>query len=128
MLHAIANNKATAFVNRLSTEESIRQPLEDMITSTVFGPLDLMSDELAAQGLSQILGPKVRAFQLRSATLSFWPRQELGTTQYRQSDVEAQCQRGGAQPIQLRIEVKWGRSPDPNQLLAPPYFQCLCTG
>jgi hypothetical protein len=108
MLHAVVQGKATTFLTKVSRD--LRLPLEDVITSTVFGPLDLMSEDIAAAGLSQLLG--LQELRLDRARLCFWPWLR-SSAEYLHPDVVAIS----PQPrIELRLEIKWGAAFDPQQL------------
>jgi hypothetical protein len=117
MLHAIEQRKATAFFLKIAREETLRQPFEDMITSTIFGPLDMMPREMAAKGLTRILGLDAEGIRIEAATLIFWPWVTGDENRYRQPDIMVKGDGPNGRKIELRIEVKWDARFYPGQLL-----------
>jgi hypothetical protein len=120
MLHAVEKKRATAFLARVESMEPMRHPLEDMITSTVFGPLELMPENDAGRGLARILGIGLRSID----SIKFWPRRNLNGESI-EPDLVVDCQTDTSQSLELRIEVKWNSPFDPDQIekqsrLSPP--------
>lgn len=67
MLHALNNKKAR--LDRI-IKGVAKQPREDLITSTLFGPLDFMSEAARAEALSALLGLDLGL----ASKMKLWPR------------------------------------------------------
>jgi hypothetical protein len=117
MLHAINNRKA-----RLSAFRGagIRVPLEDVVTSTIFGPLEFMAPvdrERAIAGIAEALALPIPAAE-GSLSAQFWPRfplsQEGLRARYSEPDLVITDSAG---PLVV-VEVKWGAPLSENELAA----------
>lgn len=87
-----------------------RQPTEDMMTASVFGPLEYMSPLDAGEAVKRVLLPQgvdwVEATSLRS--LMLWKRLKLGNKRLVEPDVLLVLDRPPLRSLTICIEVKWG--------------------
>jgi hypothetical protein len=106
MLHAVNGRKAHLDAFRGPGQ---RVPLEDVVTSTIFGPLLFIDQTEAEAALSLILstlGISSPAW-VGPTTLSLWPRRKT-VEELRSSYVEPDAEIVDAAGNSLVIEVKWG--------------------
>jgi len=114
MLHALNARKAR-LRNLISGEGRI--PFEDIVTSTVFGPLTLLrSDERAA-----VIGAIAQQCDIPAAgddfcSLHLWSRRD--GNRFRPRSVEPDVVVDFGNGAQILIEVKWGAALDRNELAA----------
>ncbi len=116
MLHAVNRKKARIDAFR---GPGLRVPLEDVISSTIFGPLLFIDQAEAEAALSLMMltlgipppdwvGP---------ASLSMWPRRKTAEA-LRSSYVEPDAEIVDAAGTSLIIEVKWGARLSESELAA----------
>lgn len=116
MLHAINRKKARLDAFRGA---GMRVPLEDVVTSTVFGPLQFMDQAEVGAAIDRLLATLniPRPMWVGPAQLSLWPRRkpppELRTN-YVEPDAEIVDTAGNT----LMIEVKWRAPLSLNELAA----------
>jgi hypothetical protein len=114
MLHAIAQRKA-----RVSSfmRDGERKPLEDIVTSTVFGPLMLLTDvdrSLLVKEIIRALDVPIRS--VSAPAFLFWHRRE--ETLFRRHSVEPDICIDVGQSSKLIVEVKWGAPLSTDELAA----------
>ena len=135
MLHAVISNKATpADV----TGEGRKTPMEDLITSAVFGPLTYLGGA-ARNFLNEMMekagfGQGNDFFQRdEGIEISFWPklRPENSERTYVEPDIVVIGKATDAEDEPhlrvLIIEVKWNAPLEPNQLKEQWEARCTCT-
>lgn len=117
MLHAINNRKA-----RLSTFRSagVRVPLEDVVTSTIFGPLEFMAPDDRERATAYIFEVLALPMPTRSGSLrtQFWPRFPLADNGLRARYSEPDLVIVDALGPLAVIEVKWGAPLGEHELAA----------
>jgi hypothetical protein len=107
MLHAINGRKAKLSAFRAAGQ---RVPMEDMITSTVFGPLAFLDNiEMSAvlDGFLTRLGV-ARPAWVGAQHLSLWPKHAEVPKDLRSSYIEPDLVISDQDGASLIIEVKWG--------------------
>lgn len=117
MLHAINSRKVRLGAFRGA---GTRVPIEDVVTSMVFGPLTFMSpeDRGAAVGcLEEALG-LTRPVPGGAVELRFWPRLQLTGDALRTRYVEPDLLLADAAGAFLIVEVKWGAPLGEHELAA----------
>jgi hypothetical protein len=114
MLHAVNGGKA-----RLRGEGSDggRTPIEDIVTSTVFGPLDYMNNDDRRELLRSLL-EHMHIPQLSDHVpqLHFWVKRP--TTTFRERSVEPDLVINFGPVSKLVVEVKWGAALSARELAA----------
>lgn len=116
MLHAVNRRKARLEVFR---GPGRRIPLEDVVTSTVFGPLLFLDPAEAERAVSLILrtlGIQPPAW-VGPAHLSLWPKRPT-VEALRSNYIEPDAEIADASGNTLMIEVKWGRDLSLHELAA----------
>lgn len=106
MLHAVNRRKARIDAFR---GPGLRVPLEDVVTSTIFGPL-LFMDQAEAEGAVSLMLSTLgipRPGWVGPTHLSLWPRRKT-VEALRSSYVEPDAEIVDAAGNALVIEVKWG--------------------
>lgn len=117
MLHAINSRKARLGAFRSA---GLRVPFEDVVTSTVFGPIEFMSPEDARRSIDLICEALVLRLPTPVGSLRavFWPRMPLTDdalrARYSEPDLVFADEAG---PVMV-IEVKWGAPLGVNELAA----------
>lgn len=117
MLHALDHRKAKLSSFR---GQAVRLPIEDVITSTVFGPLEFMSQSDrsdALKGLLKFAGCTVRC-HWPSLQIGFWPKMKPETPGLRSVYIEPDAILFDKSGIVLLIEVKWGAPLSQHELAA----------
>lgn len=106
MLHAVNRKKARLNAFRGAGQ---RVPLEDLVTSTILGPLlflEQVDAEMALSGILSSLGIR-RPDWVGPAHLSLWPKRKTIAT-LRSNYVEPDAEFVDALGNSLVVEVKWG--------------------
>ena len=109
MLHAVNNRKARLGAFRGA---GIRVPLEDVVTSTVFGPLEFMSAEDRRRSIDLVCEALAVEIAERRGPMRvlFWPRLPVSDaslrTRYSEPDLMLADDVG---PVMV-VEIKWGAS------------------
>lgn len=117
MLHAINSRKARLGAFRSAGS---RVPIEDVVTSTVFGPLEFMSPEdrrAAVDCLEEALAIR-QSGSLGPVQVRFWPRLQLADDALRARYVEPDLILADAAGAFLVVEVKWGAKLGEHELAA----------
>jgi hypothetical protein len=117
MLHAVNGRKA-----RLATFKGagVRVPFEDVVTSTVFGPIEFME----AHGRASAIGALLAALRIPpiewsgAPQLRFWAKLQSGDTRLRSKSSEPDLMIVDASGPRLVIEVKWDAPLDAHELAA----------
>lgn len=114
MLHAVNRKKARLDAFRGPGQ---KVPLEDMVTSTIFGPLLFIDQEEAAAAVSLVLSALeiARPAWVGPAHLSLWPKRRT-LEHLRSSHVEPDAEIVDVAGNALIIEVKWGARLSHNEL------------
>ncbi|MBD8548291.1 hypothetical protein [Sphingomonas sp. CFBP 8760] len=117
MLHALNGRKARLGAFRGA---GTRVPIEDVVTSTIFGPLGFMSPEDRRTAVACLH----EAFAIRQPSstgdvqLRFWPRLPLAHDALRARYVEPDLVLTDADGAVLVIEIKWGAPLGKHELAA----------
>lgn len=116
-MHAINNRKARLGLFRSA---GIRVPLEDVVTSTVFGPLEFMSPDDCQRSIELIrealgLPPQYSAGPLRAL---FWPRLFLQDEKLRSRYSEPDLVFADDEGPMIVVEIKWGAPLSDRELAA----------
>lgn len=114
MLHAVNRKKARLHAFRGAGQ---RVPLEDVVTSTVFGPLEYIDQAEATTAISHMLielgiDPPVWDGPTH---LSLWPKKKTDA-RFRSNYVEPDAEIVDASGTALVIEVKWDAGLGPSEL------------
>lgn len=114
MLHAVNQRKAKLSAFR---GPGSRVPLEDMVTSTVWGSLSFLHTQERSKVLSMLLtGLGLPTLADNSQHLHFWPKRDLSSegfrTRYVEPDLVVTDSAGGM----VIVEVKWGAPLGPLEL------------
>jgi hypothetical protein len=107
MLHAINRKKARLDVFRAAGQ---RVPLEDIVTSTVFGTLSLLRAEDQQEALTLLftsMGATLPSW-LGAPHILLWPKRQLIARGLRERYVEPDVEIVDGSGASLIIEVKWG--------------------
>jgi hypothetical protein len=117
MLHAINGRKARLGAFRSA---GIRVPLEDVVTSTVFGPIEFMSPEDARRAFDLICEALDLSHSAPVGPLSaaFWPRLPLTDDALRVRYSEPDLIFADDVGLVMVIEIKWGAPLSENELAA----------
>lgn len=100
MLHAYQRGKEVWFLRQRLSQEN-RLPLEDIITSTIFGPLDLIEPQDAWYALAIAFGLPDANWRPSFCEFSFWPRSGI------EPDLYVQFRDADGLKKALLVEVKW---------------------
>jgi hypothetical protein len=117
MLHAINGRKARLGAFRSA---GLRVPLEDVVTSTVFGPIEFMSPEDARRAIDLICEALALPLPMSVGPLRpvFWPRMppidDALRVRYSEPDLVFADDVG----LVMVIEIKWGAPLSKNELAA----------
>lgn len=116
MLHAVNRRKARLDVFRGA---GLRVPLEDVVTSTVFGPLLFIDQAEAAAAINRLLATLgiARPDWAGPTHLELWPRRKA-PPDLRSNYVEPDAEIVDAAGNSLMIEVKWRAPLGLNELAA----------
>ena len=117
MLHAINGRKARLGVFRSA---GIRVPLEDVVTSTVFGPIEFMSPEDARRSIDLICEALALPLPTSVGPLRavFWPRLPLADDALRVRYSEPDLVFADDVGLVMVVEIKWGAPLSENELAA----------
>lgn len=117
MLHAVNNRKA-----RLNAFRSagVRVPLEDVVTSTVFGPLEFMAPDDRERAVMCIAEALSLPWPIKTGELEmrFWPRLQLVDSELRVRYSEPDLIIADVSGSLAMFEVKWGAQLSEHELAA----------
>jgi hypothetical protein len=100
VLHAVVRRKASTFLRSKGT----RTPLEDIITSTVFGPLQFFAPADALEALTVAFDLPRPQWTPAACWFGFWPR---GVDDSIEPDLSVRFEGGHGERVTLLVEVKW---------------------
>ncbi len=117
MLHALNGRKARFAAFRGA---GLRLPLEDVVTSSIFGPLDFMREDDRAEALTKLLSELGLSVPPLSGSirLLFWPKLPVGDVSLRSRYTEPDLVLADGRGPRVILEVKWGAPLGEHELAA----------
>lgn len=97
VLHAVTHRKASAFL----TKGQGRRPIEDIVTSSIFGPLELLPPQDIFSALFLALGLPTLPWTPAFCEFNFWPRKSV------EPDLMVSFKGAAGDRLTLLVEVKW---------------------